>query len=266
MVNYYKILKVSQEASRAEIRSAYRRLARRKHPDVNDDDGASREFTHIAKAYKVLSDPKERAVYDKQLLREKFSSRDSIFSSDNPHARRMRQMAYERRYNAIIDRMMEDERKETMALQKVILPVVALFVSTAFSAGFRPHFWSDSNVLGRIVLVTLFVVGLLHLVKRLQAGFERYTYSPIDIHDSILREMQEERRPYSRFAAVSFLIVGMVVSVSVGMLISAAFAMTPGGFLKGLFPGSLSPELIFYPPIVVLLVDLMHSFAMRFEK
>jgi Ca2+/Na+ antiporter len=178
----------------------------------------------------------------------------------------MRQMAYERRYNAIIDRMMEEERREAMALQKVILPVVALFVSTAFAAGLRPQFWSDSNVLGRIVLLTLFVVGLLHLVKRLQAGFERYTYSPIDIHDSILREMEEERRPYSRFTAVAFLIVGVVVSVAVGMLVSAAFAMSPGGFFRGLFPGILSPELILYPPIMVLLVDLMHSFATRFEK
>jgi hypothetical protein len=266
MVNYYKILRVSQDASRSEIRSAYRRLARKKHPDVNDEAGASREFTHIAKAYKVLSDPKERAAYDKQLLREKFSSRDSIFSSDNPHARRMRQMAYERRYNAIIDRMMEDERREAMALQKVILPVVALFVSTAFAAGLRPQFWSDSNVLGKIVLVTLFVVGALHLVKRLQAGFERYTYSPQDIHDSILREMEEERRPYSRFTAIAFLVTGVVASAAIGTLVRAAFGIAPGGFLQGLFPGSLSPELAFYPPIVVLFVDLMHSFATRFER
>ena len=266
MVNYYKILKVSQDASRAEIRSAYRRLARRKHPDVNADAGASREFTHIARAYKVLSNPKDRAAYDKQLLREKFSSRDSIFASENPHARRMRQMAYERRYNAIIDRMMEDERKEAMALQKVILPVVALFVSTAFASGLRPQFWSNSNVLGKIVLVTLFVVGALHLVKRLQAGFERYTYSPQDIHDSILREMEEESRPYAWSTALIFLIAGVIVSAAVGLLVRAVFEMSPGGFLQGLFPGSLGLELVLYPPIVVLLVDLMHSFATRFER
>ncbi len=266
MLNYYKMLKVSQDASRAEIRSAYRRLARRKHPDVNDEAGASREFTQIAKAYRVLSNPKDRAEYDKQLLHKKFSSRDTIFSSDNPHARRMRQMAYERRYNAIIDRMIEDERREAMALQKVILPVVALFVSTAFASGLRPQFWSDSNALGRIVLLTLFVVGLLHLIKRLQAGFERYTYAPQDIHDSILQEMAEENRPYSRPTAIAFLVGGIVVSIAIGFLIHSIFELASGRVLRDLFPGALSLELIFYPPIVVLMVDLMHSFATRFER
>lgn len=266
MVNYYKVLRVSQDASRAEIRSAYRRLARRKHPDVNDGDiSAAREFTYIAKAYQVLSNPKDRAAYDKQLLREKFSSRDSIFNTDNPHARRVRQMAYERRYNAIIDRMMEDERRESMALQKVIFPVVALFVSTAFVAGFKPQLWSNTNTLGKIILLTLFVVGALHLIRRIQAGFERYTYSPEDIHDSILREMEEENRPYSRTAGVVFLVGGVTASLLVGFTLGSLLGLSPMTLFPGSFASTLSAELVFYPPIVVLMVDLMHSFATRFE-
>lgn len=266
MVNYYKVLRVSQDASRSEIRSAYRRLARRKHPDVNDGDpGASREFAYIAKAYQVLSNPKERAEYDKQLLRERFAARDSIFNSDNPHARRVRQMAYEKRYNAIIDRMMEEERKEAIALQKAIFPLVALFLSTAFVGAFKPQFWSNSNALGKIVLFTLFVVGGLHLLKRLQNAFERYTYSPEDIHDSILRGLEEEHRPYSRTVGMTFVIGGVIVSFAAGILARAMFGLEPDSFLPSLFARNLNLELIFYPPIVVLLVDIMHSFASRFE-
>lgn len=269
MVNYYKVLRVSQNASRAEIRSAYRRLARRKHPDVNNGDAAaSREFAHIAKAYQVLSNPKDRAAYDKQMLRESFASRDSVFNTDNPHARRARQMAYERRYNAIIDRMMEEERRESIALQKVIFPVVALFVSTTFAAvstAFQPQLWERSNVLGRIVLFTLFVVGLLHLIKRLQAAYERYTYSSDDIHDSILRGIEEESRPYSRFAASAFLIIGVSVSILIGIVIRSLFGLGPNGSFSAIAADSMGLELIFYPPIIVLLVDLLHSFAARFE-
>ncbi|MCO6509494.1 MAG: J domain-containing protein [Aridibacter famidurans] len=267
MVNYYNVLRVSQNASRAEIRSAYRRLARRKHPDVNDGDAsASREFTQIAKAYQVLSNPKERAAYDKQMLRETFASRDSVFSSDNPHARRARQMAYERRYNAIIDRMIEEERREAKALQKVIFPVVALFVSTIFTAALKPEFWSDSNFLGKIVIFTLFVIGVLHLVKRLQAGYERYTYSSEDIHDSILRGIEEENRPYSRISATSFLVGGMIVSILAGLLIRPLLVRVESASLAGMISETLAFELIFYPPIVVLLVDLLHTFATRFER
>ena len=145
MVNYYKVLKVSPKASNAEIKSAYRRLARKIHPDVNETDANnSKEFAQIVKAYKVLGNPQKRADYDRKMLKTKYNGEaDSVFHPDNSHARRWRQMAYERRYNEIIDRMIADERRESMALQKVIFPTVALFVSTIFVAIFRPAFWTN---------------------------------------------------------------------------------------------------------------------------
>lgn len=266
MVDYYKILKVSQNASRADIRSAYRRLARKKHPDVNDGDKKStRAFTQIAKAYKILSDPQDRAFYDQQRLKATFSEKDSIFNSDNPHAQRLRQMAYEKRYNAIIDRMIADERRETMALQKIIFPIVALFISTGFVAVFKPLFWSNSNIFGKIIMLTLFIVGFLHLLKRIHAGLERYTYTHDEIHDSIFTEIEEEPRPYSRITAISFLIVGIFTSLGVGLLIGSFFGIMTNAMMPRIFAQTLHPEFIFYPPIVVLMVDLMHSFATKLE-
>ena len=57
--DYYEALGVSRDASQDEIRQAYRRLARRYHPDVNKEAGAEDRFKQISEAYEVLRDPRE---------------------------------------------------------------------------------------------------------------------------------------------------------------------------------------------------------------
>lgn len=63
--DYYEVLGVSRSASQDEIQQAYRKLARRHHPDVNKDPGAEERFKDLNEAYSVLSDPKTRARYDR---------------------------------------------------------------------------------------------------------------------------------------------------------------------------------------------------------
>lgn len=63
--DYYKTLNVSKNADQAEIKKAYRRLARKYHPDVNPDDPKAEEkFKDINEAYQVLSDEDKRKKYD----------------------------------------------------------------------------------------------------------------------------------------------------------------------------------------------------------
>src|SRR5688500_18320484 len=123
MGTYYETLKVTPRASSAEIKSAYRRLARKLHPDKNNgSEETARAFAAIAEAYEILGNEKERAIYDKKLEAAIHASPngDSVFASENMHARRWRQMIYEHRYNEIIDRMIAEERRESMELQKII--------------------------------------------------------------------------------------------------------------------------------------------------
>lgn len=62
--DYYKILGVSKTASDDDIKSAYRNLARKYHPDINKDPNAEDKFKEINEAYQVLSDPEKRKKYD----------------------------------------------------------------------------------------------------------------------------------------------------------------------------------------------------------
>jgi curved DNA-binding protein CbpA len=68
-VDPYAELGVSRDASSEEIRRAYRQVARRHHPDVNQDPGGPNRFAAAARAYEILSDPAARARYDNRFSR-----------------------------------------------------------------------------------------------------------------------------------------------------------------------------------------------------
>ena len=63
--DYYEVLGVSKDASEAEIKSAFRKLAKKYHPDVSKEENAAEKFKEAQEAYSVLSDADKRANYDR---------------------------------------------------------------------------------------------------------------------------------------------------------------------------------------------------------
>jgi len=163
MVNYYDILKVSPKASGTEIKSAYRRLARKLHPDRNNgSEETALKFAAIAEAYEILGNAKERVKYDHRLVDAQFNGNGNALAirSLRPPIRTQNvggRWFTKKRYNDIIDRMIAEERREAMAFQKVVYPLVALFVSAVLATAFKPQIFVNSGIIGKIIIVALFI-------------------------------------------------------------------------------------------------------------
>ncbi len=81
MRDYYDVLGVAPDAGAAEIKRAYRQLARRYHPDISGDDRGT-AFLEVSRAYSVLSDPDRRRSYDARLARDSASGHGGDWLTD----------------------------------------------------------------------------------------------------------------------------------------------------------------------------------------
>jgi DnaJ-like protein len=275
MTDYYQVLGIKQSATATEIKSAYRKLARKRHPDVNrGSEKSAREFALLSLAYHTLIDPQERAFHDQQLVKQR--NGNSILGSDNPHAQRARDM--QARWDRVVNQILENDRRENMLRQRAVFTTVSLFLSTFFVAMIKPPLWQSFGLPGRAIMLTLFVAGVWHLIKRLREYFQHYTYKPDAVHYSITQEDESPQRPFTRFSAYAFLIGGYAISLGIGMLIgwqaqdffsdlTLLFRHhVPASASTGFSPTALIvSDLVFYPPIAVLIIDTLHHLASRID-
>jgi len=270
VIDYYRILGVKTNASQTEIKSAYRKLARKSHPDLNPNSEAARQFALLSKAYHTLIDPQERAYYDEQLNAQKNRSY-SILDSNNPHAKRARNLAVQAKWDRLVDEVLERDRLENRERQRAVFTTVSLFLSTFFLAMMRPQLWHVFSTMGRVIVLTLFVIGVWHLANRLREYLAHYTYKPKPIQGSIITQEALPEQPFTRFSAYTFLLVGYALSVGIGLYI--------GWHMQDFFSdvtllfrhrviavqSSMILDLIFYPPIAVLIVDTVHGLVSRID-
>ena len=93
---------------------------------------------------------------------------------------------------------------------------------------------------------------------------EKYTYSYDEIHESILDDNEPVVKPYTRKTAIAFLAIGFLFFLGAGVLIGNYIDFV-SITMPSMFSPRLGPEFVFYPPIFVLFVDLVHTFALRVE-
>jgi len=279
VIDYYKVLGVKSNASQVEIKSAYRKLARKSHPDLNPNSEAGRQFALLSKAYHTLIDPQERAYYDEK-LREQKNRSYSILDSNNPHAKRARNLAVQAKWDRLVDEVLERDRLENRERQRAVFTTVSLFLSTFFLAMMRPQLWQVFSVWGKVIVLTLFVMGVWHLANRLREYLAHYTYRPDLIQGSIMRGASLPEQPFTRFSAYTFLLVGYALSVGIGLYIgwhtqdffndiATMFRDRTGivqsSVLAYTWAAILIPDLIIYPPIAVLIVDTVHGITSRID-
>jgi hypothetical protein len=261
MADLYSVLGVSRSASQSEIKSAYRRLARKYHPDVNADPSAARQFARLTEAYHTLIDPQRRQLYD----RLGTTARTTSQRSSSAAARAARRAYYQARADRIVNEWLKREREESRARSQAAFTIVPLFLSTFVAAMLKPAVFETSSIFWRLVLVALFLAGVWHLFTSLKRHFDHYTYRPAMLISSVMRAT-EPPKPFRRSAAWALLFGGYLLSLGTGMLIGMMTddfthqLLGSSTLLDGLF------SVLFYPPIAVLIVDTMYLINIRLEE
>ncbi len=92
-----------------------------------DSEQATREYARLASAYRVLSNPPERVRYDARY--ERWRSSGGASCAAHPSARRVPEVSAQARMGRIVDSLLAADQRETLALQRAVYPIVALFVS-----------------------------------------------------------------------------------------------------------------------------------------
>src|SRR5262249_37244989 len=168
MVDYYQVLGVKHTASAKEIKAAYKRLARLRHPDLNGGSAeAAQAFVQLSHARDILIDPKSRAEYDAQ--RHAAAPGPGAYAPVlKPKGENYLQRARsDGRIRKNLENFLMVERRESRAVRQAVFPIVAFLFAAFCVALIRPRIWRYSGVTGRAVILTLVSLGVCHTVAKI---------------------------------------------------------------------------------------------------
>ncbi len=262
MSDPYVVLGVRRSASQTEIKSAYRRLARRYHPDVNAHPAAAGRFAQITDAYQVLVDPNRRSIFDRNGTSGARSPRERG-SGAAAAARAERRAYYQTRADRVVNEWLQREREESKARGKAVYTTVTLFISTFVAAIMKPSLLESSTPIWRALLLLLFAVSVWHLFRSLREHFDYYTYRPERI--SLTRATKSEK-PFKRGVAWAFVVGGYLFSLTAGMLLGVLVEDISKQLLGPTSSAEALLGVFFYPPIAVLIVDMIYALNLHFEE
>lgn len=255
MTDLYGILGLTPRATSNQIKSAYRRLARRYHPDVSTSPDAGARFVLINRAYQILGDPHRRAAYDNGQYND---SQRTFYAS-----RQAEVVAMQRHFDRIVDEWLARDRQEAAARAHAVLIVVPLFLSAFYVMVSKPTMIEESRLIGRVLIFALALYGLIYLVKNLSIVLSRYTYHIPEHLTSVFREQQlPEDKSISRKAGLFFLVCGYLVSIGLGYVVSK---FVPGRYGAAISISTLFGALI-YPPIAVLIIGSIRRIGVLLDR
>ncbi len=254
MLDYYQVLGIKSTASLKEIKAAYKRLARLRHPDLNGGDPeAARAFVLISRARDILIDPQRRAAYDAQ--RNAYASKGAYAPAVNPSLETyLRRARSEARIKNNLQKFLMIEREEARALRQSVFPIVAFLFAAFFVPLVRPHLWRSSGWTGRSVMLVLVSLGIWHTVSKIWAA--------IKLHTS---DDQMIARRWSRRQALLLITLAALGFGLLGTLIGMSFSDSLLSAMPMFFDPSIRLELLLYPWIMVLLIDALYSLSQKID-
>src|ERR1700741_4473659 len=254
MLDYYQILGVNSTASVKEIKTAYKRLARLQHPDLNGGlPEATKAFVQISHARDIMIDPKRRAAYDAQ--RNAYAAKGAHAPVVNPTVETyVRRARSDVRIKENLEKFLTIEREEAHALRQAVFPLVAFLFASFFVPLVRPHLWRSSGWIGRTLILVLFSIGIWHTFSKIWAAIKLHTDDErtVATDDQMLAKRWSKRRAtlFIALAAIGCGLLGTLIGISLSDSLLSAMPM--------FFDPSLRLELLLYPWIMVLLIDAVH--------
>jgi DnaJ-like protein len=261
MVDYYQILGVKHTASSKEIKAAYKRLARRQHPDLNGGSAAAAAaFVQLSHARDILIDPKRRAEYDAQ--RHAAAPGPGTYApvlkpTGENYLRRVRS---DIRIRQNLKNFQIAQHQEARALRQAVFPIVAFLFAAFCVALIRPRIWRYSGWTGRAVILTLVTLGVCHTVLKIWTAIKLLPEDQTGVVNlPVIGKALSGRRAVFLIglAAIGCGLVGTLVGMSLSDLLSMA--------MPRFFDQSIRLELLLYPWVMVLFLNACHSLSQRLD-
>lgn len=202
-VDYYAILDLESGADDAEIKKAFRKKAKKYHPDVNKADSANEQFKRVYTAYEVLSDPYKKKLYDEIRKDQGYSGEESYHGSESSFEQYDHSgfSEWEKRASEkakeYADMRYQKFRKQDMSTSEFIYQQLGLFLSMSvlFLVGGAALYFAQSIIiaviLGKITLASLlgaaisiaFGMFLLYQVLKMAKVFSSSFYEKFGTQD-----------------------------------------------------------------------------------